>query len=709
MTQPYPPAQRANLGIGLTAVLIVVAAVLGTVLSFRYVDDERDRALRAWQDRLALVADSRAAAVRDWLDQQTATLASLTDNTALQLYVTELNLVGGDRAQVTEDSAQAGYLRNLLIVVAERAGFSGTATGPRVDAGVPRSGVAGLALLDPAGKVLVATPEMPGLAGRIGDFVTGAVASGQPAVLDLFPGAGGQPSMAFFAPVISGQLGPGTPPVGFILAVKEVARELYPLLRRPPLVEKSAESALVRRAGASIEYLSPLADGSAPLQRRMAADSPDLAEAFAVANPGGFAVKRDYRDQPVLIISRAIEGMPWTLVHKIDRGEALADTDARLDRLLIMLVLGVLVLTGALVAVWRHGASQRASEAAARYQTLAGQYEQQSDLLKRITDSQSAAIFIIGVDGRLTFANRVLEGQHGVAAGSLVGKTLPEVFGPSEARRYERADRAVLESGERETFIHRQEGGDPGRKLRVLKGEHIPLPYAGGRLGDGRAAPVLVVEEDVTAVVAERERRERTQKELVRALMTVLDRRDPFAADQSARVAAVARRIAEEMVLDPAMIDTAETAGTLVNLGKILVPPELLTKSGALTEAERKMISDSMSAGAALIERVEFEGPVAETLRQVGERWDGTGRPNHRAGEDILVTARVVAVANAFVAMVSARAWRPGIGFDAAIDSLHQQVGTAYDRRVVTALANLIENRGARAAWSGFAAAKPAS
>jgi HD-GYP domain-containing protein (c-di-GMP phosphodiesterase class II) len=708
MAQNTPSPPRVGFGIGAIALLIALGAVLALIFVFRYVDDERERALRGWQDRLGLVADSRAAAVRDWLAEQNEVLTGLAGNTALQLYVTELAMVGGQRSQVTEEAAQAGYLRNLLIVVAERAGFTGSATGPRVDAGVARSGVAGIALLDPQGNLLVATPEMPALTGRLGEFVTASVPAAQNAILDVYAGSGSQPSMGFFIPIISGQLGLGTPPVGFVLGVKEIARELYPLLRRPPLVEKSAETVLVRRAGASIEFLSPLADGTAPLQRRLAADSPNLAEAFALATPGGFAIRRDYRDQEVLAISRAIEGVPWALVHKVDRAEALADSDSRLNSLLIVLVLVILALVGALATVWRHGASRRASEAAARYQTLAGKFEQQSDLLRRITDSQSASIFIIGSDGRLTFANQALESQRQVGTGDLNGKSLVEVFGPAEAKRYERADRTVLEAGERKSFLHRDENPEGAQKLRVVKSEHIPLPYEGVKLGEGRPAPILVVEEDVTAVVAERERRERTQKELVRSLMTVLDRRDPFAANQSARVATVAKRIAEEMGLGAVEIETAETAGSLVNLGKILVPPELLTKTGALTDAERKLIADSMAAGSDLISRVEFEGPVADTLRQVHERWDGTGKPDGRAAEAILVSARVVAVANAFVALVSPRAWRAGVDFDNALDALQRDAGKAYDRRVVTALANIIENRGGRTAWAEFAEPKAA-
>ena len=84
-----------------------------------------------------------------------------------------------------------------------------------------------------------------------------------------------------------------------------------------------------------------------------------------------------------------------------------------------------------------------------------------------------------------------------------------------------------------------------------------------------------------------------------------------------------------------------------------------------------------------------------ETLRQLQERWDGAGEPNGLSGDRILLPARVVAVANAFVAMVSPRAWRAGSSVDEAVTQLMAAVGKAFDRRVVAALVNYLDNRAA--------------
>jgi HD-GYP domain-containing protein (c-di-GMP phosphodiesterase class II) len=85
-----------------------------------------------------------------------------------------------------------------------------------------------------------------------------------------------------------------------------------------------------------------------------------------------------------------------------------------------------------------------------------------------------------------------------------------------------------------------------------------------------------------------------------------------------------------------------------------------------------------------------------ETLRQAQERWDGSGQPRGLKGDAILVTARIIGVANALVGMISDRAFRQGMSVDAAIEILFKESGKAYDRRVVAALVNYLDNRDGR-------------
>ncbi len=686
--------RRVTAALITTAAAIVAAALIGVWFSLHYVEGERTRDMIDWQTRLGLIADGRAAAVGEWLTRQGETVDGLARNPTIEIYLTELSLAGGDRTRVTEEAAQSEFMRILLVATAERAGFTGQAIGPNVPANVQRQGVAGLAVLDPDARPVVATPDFPALDARLRGLIARA-RQGQRAVEDIYPGAGGRPSMAFAAPIAAIQADPGSAPVGYVLGVREVAN-LYAVLNRPATAERSGETLLVRRADGQIDYLSPLADGSAPLTKRLAADTAGLVDAALVGQGAGFALGRDYRGIPVLAVSRPVAGVPWLLVHKVDRAEALADSDARLSRLLWTLVLLVVAVSIALFAVWRHGASQRAASAAAQFRDVAGKFEQQGKLLRLVTDSQPAEIFIADPAGKVRFANRVVADRTGVGADDLAGKALGAIFGPAEAKRYEDLNKVALAEDKPRAVTQRIERDGA---TRVVHTEHIPLA------GEGAPTGVLVVESDITQAILEREKRERTLAQVVRTLVAAVDRRDPFAAQHSTRVAQLARRIAGEMGLDDMLAETAEIAGNLMNIGKLLVPSQLLTRAGKLSDEEHKQIRDSLYQGADLLQGIEFPGPVVDTLHQSLERWDGKG-PKGLAGEAILPTARIVAVANAFVALISSRAHRAGRSVDEALAILQGEAGTAYDRRVVTALANDMENRGGRA-WAADAA-KPA-
>lgn len=485
-----------------------------------------------------------------------------------------------------------------------------------------------------------------------------------------------------------------TAQVGWVIGIKEVADELYPLLRQPGEVYKSAENLLVRRSDARIDYLSPLADGTAALTRMLAASTPRLAEAVALTKPGDFAEGRDYRDQAVLHVSRAFNSVPWTLVTKIGRDEALAGSDARRLQLIVVFSLGAVLLAAIVFAAWWYGSSRQAAQAAGRYKRLADEHERQGLFLKLVADSQPTSIFILDEAGRYGFANEEAARLAGLPMDDLVGKPVGNVLGPDAAKPHLAGAAKARESQHRERTIIAAEDDGAGRTRQV---DYIPIGDT-HEVEDG----VLVVERDITAEVGERAKRERALLDLVRTLVALVDKRDPYAAHHSTRVATVAQAIAREMNLGDAAVQTVGFAGSLMNLGKILVPTELLTKTGQLNEEEIGLIRGSLRATADFLQGIDFGGPVVETLRQLSEHWDGSGQPLGLKGEAILAEARIVAVANAFVALASPRTYRAGVPLDEAIDKIRAQAGKVFDRRAVTALENSLENRGGRDAWADF-------
>ncbi len=684
--------QRTRNIIIAAAVALAAVVAIGIWAVFAFIEGERQRDLQQWQIRLGIVADSRATEVGRWLDEQFLTMESLAENASLQLYMTELALNGAN----SEDAqAEFGYLRNLLDATAARDGFVAAQPDPSVNANVAPTGQAGIALADAKGELIAASNSTPPLTPRIQRAMNEA-ASGQPALIDIYAGPDGASTIGFVVPVYGVQADTGgSESIGFVIGVREVDASLYDRLKQPGETAATAESYLVRKRGASVEYLTPLADGTAPLKRSLALDTADLAASFVMEKPGGFATRVGYGGAQVLVTGRAIANSPWYLARTIALSEALAETDTRLNTLLTVFILVIIGVTVAILAVWRHGTSVKAARSAGRQRIANERLENFSKFLRVVTDGQPTAVAAVTRAGHYTFANAKAAEGTGIEPEDMVGMNMASVIGPVRARLYQEINELVLNSSEPANRVHQFEAVDGA--VRTVMSDHI-------KLSADRDHPegVLMIVQDVTDVVHEREQREHTMRALVTTLVSLVDRRDPFSADQSQRVAEVSAAVADEMGEPETTRRTVDVAGNLMNLGKILVPLEILTKSGALTEEEAELVRQSLLGTADMVEQVNFDLPIAPVLRHLQERYDGGGYPDGIGGEEIEVGARIIAVANAFVGMVSPRAWREALDFDEAAAQLMGDSGQRYDPRPVAALINVINNRGGRETWAHF-------
>jgi HD-GYP domain-containing protein (c-di-GMP phosphodiesterase class II) len=673
------------------ALLVVVVAV-GIWGTFKFVEQQRNRDLQNWEIRLGIVAESRTASVEKWLREQQQAIGTLANNASLQVYLTQLVIETSENGNAISDVPEAGYLINLLNNQAVISGFWEPEE-PEIRANVSRPGRAGIALIDTSGQLLVSSGNMPPLNPNIRSAIAEA-GNGAPALIDLYQGIGGDPTMGFVWPVFSVQGDDSNQEIiGFVVGVRTVQSSLFPLLFQPGDTMQTAETYLVRREGNLVQYISPLADGTRPLERKLSIKD-TLAAAFAVENPGDFASASDYLGNRVLVTGRALSEAPWFLVRTVAVREALADTEERLSTMLgifILLIVGVAVTV---IAVWRHGTSIRASELAARYKRTAENLKEKSEFLKIVADQQPTSIAVFDSEDKYTFANRVAADEAEISQEEMLGKKVASVLGPMHAKEIiEMTDMVRSDFQPRSLVSHLKDT----EKNQIIKSDFIPLRSS------RNSKEVLAVFQDITEVITERERREIVLRNLVSTLVAFVDRRDPFSADQSRRVAKVAVAVARELETSEETIRTVDIAGNLMNIGKILVAPELLTKSKNLSAKEMDIIRNSLFASADLLEDVEFDLPVAATLRQLQENWDGSGQPRGLHGEEIGEAARIIAVANAFVGMVSPRAYRGALGFSAAVRHLLEDADIRFDRKTVSALINYLENRGGREEWQYFA------
>jgi PAS domain S-box-containing protein len=332
----------------------------------------------------------------------------------------------------------------------------------------------------------------------------------------------------------------------------------------------------------------------------------------------------------------------------------------------------------ATVAAYRFAEHLAVSKAKVRETGLQRRAHYHEELLRLVTDSLPTVIFITDGEGRLWFANREAATQMKSEPEDVIGKTVDKLLPQRQAQTLLGRIRRVKGASAPVITVDRH---DDATGPHYMQTYHIPLPET-----SELHSTVLVTQKDITDVIVERERQEQTFKQLIDTLIAVVDRRDPYAAGHSLRVGMIAGAIATELGLDFSEIEACQVAGSLMNLGKVLVPREILVKTTALSSDELKPVRYSILTSAEILSLISFSAPVIPTLRQVLERYDGTGEPERRKGENILATARVVAVANAFIALVSPRAHRAGLSIEAALESLNRDSGTVYDPHMVEAL-----------------------
>jgi len=173
----------------------------------------------------------------------------------------------------------------------------------------------------------------------------------------------------------------------------------------------------------------------------------------------------------------------------------------------------------------------------------------------------------------------------------------------------------------------------------------------------------------------------------------ISEKRDPYTAGHQQRVGQLAEAIAVEMGLSQAQAEGIRFGSMIHDIGKIGVPAEILSKPSRLTPLELQLVQTHARSGYEIVKDIEFPWPVAQMILQHHERLDGSGYPAGLKGNDILLEARIIAVADTVEAMSSHRPYRPGLGMDAALTEITGASGVRYDPQAVEACLRLIKEK----------------
>ena len=171
---------------------------------------------------------------------------------------------------------------------------------------------------------------------------------------------------------------------------------------------------------------------------------------------------------------------------------------------------------------------------------------------------------------------------------------------------------------------------------------------------------------------------------IIQAMSTTIEKRDPYTAGHQRRVTKLCRAIATRLGFTWERIQGLRMAAAIHDLGKIHVPSAILNKPGPMSEHELAIIQMHPRTAYDILKEIQFPWPLAETIYQHHERLDGSGYPRHLKGDQIILEARILAVADVVESIASFRPYRPQLGIEAALAEIESHKGVLYDASVVT-------------------------
>jgi putative nucleotidyltransferase with HDIG domain len=182
-------------------------------------------------------------------------------------------------------------------------------------------------------------------------------------------------------------------------------------------------------------------------------------------------------------------------------------------------------------------------------------------------------------------------------------------------------------------------------------------------------------------------------EEIVHAISLTAEKRDPYTAGHQKRTTELAMAIAREMGLSEYKVKGLQMAGLIHDMGKISIPAEILSKPGKLNEMELELVRRHPLSAYEILKKIDFPWPVDQIVMQHHEKINCSGYPQGLAGEEIILEARVLCVADVVESIDSHRPYRPGLGVDSALKEISKNRGILYDQNAVDACVKLFREK----------------
>lgn len=314
--------------------------------------------------------------------------------------------------------------------------------------------------------------------------------------------------------------------------------------------------------------------------------------------------------------------------------------------------------------------------------------------LHKIMDLVPHLIFAKDSTGKFLLVNKAVASLYGKTPAELVGKKHVELhdnISPEELEVFLATDQKVLEKNE-PVLIEEEYITDINGHTRIYITKKIPFKYSESieKAILGVAVDITELKKSEQLIRAYHQKEEKFREELILSVSSLLEIHDSYTGDHSRNVAILAKRLAEELSLDQEEIEYAYWTGIVHDIGKILVPLEILNKKGRLDEEEFKIIKKHPEWGYQSLARSELLSDIASYVLYHHERWDGKGYPEGLNGKDIPLVAQIIALADTWDAMCSDRPYRKALDKETAMEEIYRNKGTQFNPALVELFLKII-------------------
>ncbi|MES9964972.1 MAG: HD domain-containing phosphohydrolase [Candidatus Sedimenticola sp. 20ELBAFRAG] len=346
-------------------------------------------------------------------------------------------------------------------------------------------------------------------------------------------------------------------------------------------------------------------------------------------------------------------------------------------------ILLVLVVCTLIAAFWNHNRHAAQRLVADDLRRSAERTATQRRFLEGINSAVSDWIAVKGMDGHYIYANSAMLQSLGMVRQQLVGASDDQVMSPEmSARTRLVCDRAIA-SGQpaRDSDVVASPDGNSWYLMSA-----VPLPGE-----DGAVDGLIILAKDVTEHHQMQVEREAVAANTVRALVTVIEHRDPFLKGQTELTLKLAGGVFDILGVEADKRHFLAQAAQLSQVGKSLIPEQLSSRTDRLSSEERRDVQNSICVALELIEPLGMPGEVFEALSQMYERLDGSGFPKGISGEELCTLGQILSLADTLVSRSLPRSYRQSISIEETLKVYKDHPGK-YQSSLVAALEEFLSS-----------------